>query len=229
MEEDPAAFERDSGCTRPHGRRRRAGGHPGGCRPSTRRVAGRPLSPPRRTRRPFACGTDPVPARPGGVARGGGVHRPGGAAALAVRRKADSTVVRGLEAVRDGRADAFVSAGPTGATVVASVLTLGLLPGVDRPPVGALFPTGTGRVLVMDVGGKRGRPPAATVPVRAPGIDLSAQDALDRATAGGTSQHRGGRREGRRRHGDGPRPPLPTTPHWTSSVTWRDTDRDRGV
>ncbi len=72
--------------------------------------------------------------------------------ALAVRRKADSTVVRGLEAVRDGRADAFVSAGPTGATVVASVLTLGLLPGVDRPPVGALFPTATGRVLVMDVG-----------------------------------------------------------------------------
>ena len=72
--------------------------------------------------------------------------------ALAARRKADSTVVRGLEAVRDGQADAFVSAGPTGATVVASVLTLGLLPGVDRPPVGALFPTGTGRVLVMDVG-----------------------------------------------------------------------------
>ena len=72
--------------------------------------------------------------------------------ALAVRRKADSTVVRGLEAVRDGSADGFVSAGPTGATVVASVLTLGLLPGVDRPPVGALFPTATGRVLVMDVG-----------------------------------------------------------------------------
>ncbi len=72
--------------------------------------------------------------------------------ALAVRRKADSTVVRGLEAVRDGRADGFVSAGPTGATVVASVLTLGLLPGVDRPPVGAFFPTATGRALVMDVG-----------------------------------------------------------------------------
>ncbi len=72
--------------------------------------------------------------------------------ALAVRRKPDSTVVRGLEAVRDGRADAFVSAGSTGATVVASVLTLGLLPGVDRPPVGALFPTASGRVLVLDVG-----------------------------------------------------------------------------
>ena len=77
---------------------------------------------------------------------------PAEAPALAVRRKPDSTVVRGLEAVRDGHADAFVSAGSTGATVVASVLTLGPLPGVDRPPVGALFPTATGRVLVLDVG-----------------------------------------------------------------------------
>lgn len=72
--------------------------------------------------------------------------------ALAVRRKPDSTVVRGLEAVRDGQADAFVSAGSTGATMVASVLTLGLLPHVDRPAVGALFPTASGRVLVLDVG-----------------------------------------------------------------------------
>ena len=77
---------------------------------------------------------------------------PAEAPALAVRRKPNSTVVRGLEAVRDGEADAFVSAGSTGATLVASVLTLGLLPGVDRPPVGALFPTRTGRVLVLDVG-----------------------------------------------------------------------------
>ena len=77
---------------------------------------------------------------------------PAEAPALGVRRKPDSTVVRGLEAVRDGGADAFVSAGSTGATLVASVLALGLLPGVDRPPVGALFPTATGRVLVLDVG-----------------------------------------------------------------------------
>ena len=71
---------------------------------------------------------------------------------LAVRRKPRSSIVRGLEAVRDGEADAFVSAGSTGAIVVASVLTLGLLPGIDRPPVGVLFPTATGRVLVLDVG-----------------------------------------------------------------------------
>jgi phosphate acyltransferase len=72
--------------------------------------------------------------------------------ALAVRKKPDSSIVRGLEAVRDGEADALISAGSTGAVMAASVLILGVLPGVNRPPVGALFPTAGGRVLVLDVG-----------------------------------------------------------------------------
>jgi len=72
--------------------------------------------------------------------------------ALAVRRKPQSSIVRGLQTVRDGEADAFISAGSTGALLVGSVLTLGVLPGVDRPPAAALFPTATGRVLVLDVG-----------------------------------------------------------------------------
>lgn len=77
---------------------------------------------------------------------------PGESPALAVRRKPDSSIVRGLEAVRDGDADALISAGSTGAVMAASVLTLGVLPGVDRPPVGAMFPTAVGRMLVVDVG-----------------------------------------------------------------------------
>ncbi len=72
--------------------------------------------------------------------------------ALAVRRKPDSSIVVGLEALRSGEADAFISAGSTGAVMAASVLKLGVLPGVDRPPVSALFPTASGRVLVLDVG-----------------------------------------------------------------------------
>lgn len=72
--------------------------------------------------------------------------------ALAVRRKPLSSIVVGLEALREGRADAFISGGSTGAVMAASVLTLGVLPGVDRPPVGALFPTARGRVLVLDAG-----------------------------------------------------------------------------
>jgi len=77
---------------------------------------------------------------------------PGEAPALSVRRKPHSSIVRGLEIVHEGSADALISAGSTGAVMAASVLTLGVLPGVDRPPVGALFPTATGRMLVLDVG-----------------------------------------------------------------------------
>ncbi|MFV1985818.1 MAG: phosphate acyltransferase PlsX [Gemmatimonadota bacterium] len=80
------------------------------------------------------------------------VIEPGEAPALAVRRKRDSSIVRGMEAVRDGEADALISAGSTGAVMAASVLTLGVLPGVNRPPVGAMFPTTEGHMLVVDVG-----------------------------------------------------------------------------
>ena len=72
--------------------------------------------------------------------------------ALAVRRKPESSIAVGLEALRDGEADAFISAGSTGAVMAASVLKLGVLPGVDRPPVGALVPTAAAPVLVLDVG-----------------------------------------------------------------------------
>ncbi len=72
--------------------------------------------------------------------------------ALAVRRKRDSSIVVGLELQRDGLADAFISAGSTGAVMAASLLILKRLPGVDRPAVGALFPTSGHPTLVLDVG-----------------------------------------------------------------------------
>jgi glycerol-3-phosphate acyltransferase PlsX len=78
------------------------------------------------------------------------------APALAVRRKRDSSIVVGLQLVRSGIADAFISAGSTGAVMAASVLELGALPGVDRPAVGAMFPTTTGPTLVLDVGANVG-------------------------------------------------------------------------
>lgn len=72
--------------------------------------------------------------------------------ALAVRRKRHSSIVVGLEAVRRGDAEAFVSAGSTGAVMAASLLVLGPLPGVDRPAIGAVFPTSRGPALVLDAG-----------------------------------------------------------------------------
>jgi phosphate acyltransferase len=70
----------------------------------------------------------------------------------AVRRKPDSSVVVGLTLQKNGRSDAFVSAGNTGATLAASTVLLGLHEGVERATVATLFPTGAEPVLVLDGG-----------------------------------------------------------------------------
>lgn len=77
---------------------------------------------------------------------------PGEAPAAAVRRKADSSIVVGLMLQRSGRADAFVSAGSTGAVMAASLFLLGPLPGVDRPAIGTVLPTAADPVLMIDAG-----------------------------------------------------------------------------
>jgi glycerol-3-phosphate acyltransferase PlsX len=55
-------------------------------------------------------------------------------------------------AVAQGGADALVSAGNTGAIVTSAALSLGRHPGVRRPPLAAVLPTATGRILLLDVG-----------------------------------------------------------------------------
>lgn len=70
----------------------------------------------------------------------------------AVRSKPRSSIRVGLELQKRGEADAFISAGNTGAIMAASLLLLGLHPGVERPAIGTLFPTGVKPVLVLDSG-----------------------------------------------------------------------------
>jgi len=70
----------------------------------------------------------------------------------AVRGKRKSSIRVGLELQKEGRADAFVSAGNTGATMAASTLLLGLYPGIKRPAIATVFPTVTKPVLVLDAG-----------------------------------------------------------------------------
>lgn len=70
----------------------------------------------------------------------------------AVRRKPQSSIVVGLGLHRSGEADAFVSAGNTGAVLAASTLLLGLHDGVERATVATLFPTAHQPVLVLDAG-----------------------------------------------------------------------------
>lgn len=72
---------------------------------------------------------------------------------VAVREKRQSSIALGLREVRGQRAEAFVSAGNTGAVMAAAVLILGRIGGVRRPALGTVFPAaGGGRVLILDVG-----------------------------------------------------------------------------
>jgi phosphate acyltransferase len=73
-------------------------------------------------------------------------------AAQAVRRKPRSAIALALDAVRDGRADAMVSAGHSGAVMAGALLKLGRIRGVDRPAIAGHLPSMTGRTLVLDMG-----------------------------------------------------------------------------
>lgn len=76
----------------------------------------------------------------------------GEAPASAVKTKQRSSIHLGLGAHKKGEADAFVSAGNTGAVMAASLFILGRLPGVARPSIMGFFPTTESYCLVLDVG-----------------------------------------------------------------------------
>ena len=71
---------------------------------------------------------------------------------MAIRRKKDSSIVKGLNMVKNKEADAFVSAGSSGAVLVGGQVIVGRLPGVERPPIGAIVPTDNSCVLIVDSG-----------------------------------------------------------------------------
>ena len=72
--------------------------------------------------------------------------------ALAVRQKRDASIRVCTRLVKEGRAQAVVSAGNTGAAMIASKTVIGSIPGVDRPALAAIFPRRNGRTVVLDVG-----------------------------------------------------------------------------
>ena len=73
-------------------------------------------------------------------------------AAQSVRRKRHSSIVVGVNLVKEGVGDAFFSAGNTGAVVCAATLGLGMLPGIERPGIAIVTPTLNGVSLIIDVG-----------------------------------------------------------------------------
>ena len=72
--------------------------------------------------------------------------------AQAVKSRSDSSVVVGMNLVREGRADAFVSAGNTGGVMAGALFRLGRIRGVKRPGLSVLFPLPTGLVVLVDIG-----------------------------------------------------------------------------
>lgn len=71
---------------------------------------------------------------------------------LALRNKKDSSMRVAINLVRDGEADACVSAGNTGALMAISRFVLKMLPGIDRPAICAILPTTKGHAHVLDLG-----------------------------------------------------------------------------
>ena len=73
--------------------------------------------------------------------------------ALKARHKnAKNSMAVGMDLVKKGEADAFVTAGNTGAGMVTALFRLGRLHGVDRPAIAPIFPTASGTCVVLDIG-----------------------------------------------------------------------------
>jgi len=71
---------------------------------------------------------------------------------LVLRQKRDSSMAVALQLVKDGKADACVSAGNTGALMILGRAILGTYPGIDRPAITKMFPSQGGGTFVLDLG-----------------------------------------------------------------------------
>lgn len=70
----------------------------------------------------------------------------------AVRSKPESSIVKGARMVKDGEADAFLSAGNTGATMAAALLQYGRISGIKRPAIATMMPAAAGPFMLLDAG-----------------------------------------------------------------------------
>ena len=83
----------------------------------------------------------------------------GDSPASSLKAKPKSSIVIGAQLVRDKKADAFVSAGNTGAMMAASTLIIGRIPGLGRPTIGAEMPNVNGICYLYDVGASKDSKP----------------------------------------------------------------------
>lgn len=77
-----------------------------------------------------------------------------------IRRKRDSSIRVCANLVKEGKADAIVSAGHTGAAMTSAYMVLGMIDGVDRPALAAILPNAKGHTVLLDVGANVDSKPA---------------------------------------------------------------------
>ncbi len=70
----------------------------------------------------------------------------------AKRKKSKTSTAVGIDLLKNGEADAFVTMGNTGAAAATAYFRLGIIPGVDRPALAPVFPTRRGTCVVLDIG-----------------------------------------------------------------------------
>src|SRR5678816_1293961 len=103
----------------------------------------------------------------------------------ALRKKKDSSMRVAINLVKDGTANACVSAGNTGALMAIARFVLKTLPGIDRPAIASQLPTKTGDTLVLDLGANVNCTPQQLVQFAVMGSALaSAVDGIERPTVG---------------------------------------------
>ena len=71
---------------------------------------------------------------------------------MAVKAKKDSSLVVGMRLVKEGKADAFASAGNSGAVMAAALFGLGRIRGVERPALSSIYPAAPEPCLIIDIG-----------------------------------------------------------------------------
>ncbi len=114
----------------------------------------------------------------------------------AIRRKKDSSIVVGMKLVKEGKADAFVPAGSSGAILVGGQVIVGRIKGVDRAPLAPLIPTEKGVSLLIDCGANVDARPAHLLQFAKMGFDLYGECSWYKGSEGRYREYRCGRREG---------------------------------
>ncbi len=71
---------------------------------------------------------------------------------VGLRKKKDCSILRGVDLIKDGKADALVSPGNTGGVVAAATIRLRPLPGVDRPGIAVIMPAAENEIVLLDAG-----------------------------------------------------------------------------